>query len=246
MNFTLPLKAFLDEHFDASTMTGSEKMLALSALLAKGSAIDLTQQQVKKSWFKSALRIAYNPSYGHRAQSEGWLKPTIKGSFIVTDKGYEYLESIQTQEALSTVSGVTKLNIFTTGETHNFDKFLRTIFTATKSEISIADSYVDETIFDNLLDQIPETTTINLLYGNKQGSFSARAKRFGNQYKNFNAKCYSSLHDRFLIVDDTGYIIGPSLKDAARKSPATAVQLNHADTIKLKKFFAGFWAQAKM
>lgn len=246
MDFSLPLKAFLYEHFDVVAMNGGEKMLALSALLAKGTVDELTQQQARKAWLKSILKITPNPSYYHRACSEGWLKPTDKqGTFTVTDKGYEHLESIQVSGTGRTNTSSTKLDIFTTGKTHNFDKFLRTVFSAATTEVLIADSYVDETIFDNLLDQIPENIPISLLYGNKQGSFAPRAKRFGSQYRGFIAKSHGSLHDRFMIVDDIGYIIGPSLKDAARKSPATVVQLNLTDTKKLKKFFGSFWAQAK-
>lgn len=245
MDFTLPLKVFLHEYFDTKTMNGGEKTLALSALLAKGSSDKLTHQQIKKAWPKTILKIVHNPSQYHKAHSEGWLETTDKGVFRVTGKGYEHLESIQVSHAPTVGAGATKLDIFTAGQTHNFDKFLRAVFSAAKSEVLIADSYVDETVFDNLLDQIPETVTINFLYGNKQGTFDARAKRFGRQYLKFVTKTHGSLHDRFLVVDDTGYIIGPSLKDAARKSPATVVSLGRTDTKKLKQFFAGFWAQAK-
>ena len=39
--------------------------------------------------------------------------------------------------------------------THSFDKYLRKIFVAAKTEVLIADAYVDETIFDTVLDVIP-------------------------------------------------------------------------------------------
>ena len=246
MDFNLPLKAFLQEHFDVATMNGSEKILVLSVLLTKETSGEITCQQIKKAWLKSVLKISYNPSYYYRARSEGWLKPTpTKGSFIVTDKGYEYLESIQVSGISYINTGSTKLTIFNTGKTHSFDKFIREIFSSAVTEVFIADSYVDGKIFDTLLDQIPESVPISLLCNNKQGNFTVQAKRFNNQYKGFIAKSHNSLHDRFLIVDDKGYIIGPSLKDAARKSPAIVVQLNHADSKKLKKLFNSLWAQAK-
>jgi hypothetical protein len=245
LDFTLPLKAFLQTHFDVKALNGSEKFLALSALQAKGLSVEVTQLQVKKAWSKTVMKIAYNPSQQHRAMAEGWLTSTGKGSFIVTQQGYTYLEELQTHQAPIGGSGITKLDIFSVGKTHNFDKFLRSVFAAALNDVMIADSYVDETVFDNLLDQIPETVAVSLLYGNKQGTFDARAKRFKGQYPKFTAKQHSSLHDRFLIVDEIGYIIGPSLKDAARKSPATVVSLGSADSKKLKHFFMEFWTQAK-
>lgn len=92
---------------------------------------------------------------------------------------------------------------------------------------------------------VHKEVTINLLYGNKQGAFDARVKRFKRQYSHYKIKSHVALHNRFLAVDSVGYIIGPSLKDAARKSPATIVSLGQADSKKLKQFFASFWSRTK-
>lgn len=246
MNFSLPLKAFLQQHFDIKALNGTEKFLILSALRARGSNAELSITQVKQAWSKTVMKISFNPSQYHRAQAEGWVIYAGKGQFFVTNQGYAHLEGIQTTYSpIVGVGAATKLNIFTAGKTHNFDKFLRSIFAAAVKEVSIADSYVDETIFDNLLDQISESVSTNLLYGRKHGTFDARVKRFKRQYSQFTTKKHSSLHDRFVIVDDVGYIIGPSLKDAASKSPATVVSLGKSDTKKLKQFFTSFWAYAK-
>lgn len=245
MDFTLPPQAFIVAYFEPKTLNGNEKFLILSGLLANGTNSELTLSQVRKCWPKTAMKILYNPAQYHRARTEGWVRSEGKGKFAVTDRGYEHLGSIQAHQAHGVAKVGMGLEIFTTGKTHNFDKFLRAIFASARTEVMIADSYVDETVFDNLLDQIPDSVKIDFLYGNKQGSFDARAKRFKHQFLNFTDKHHSSLHDRFIVIDDTGYIIGPSLKDAARKSPATVVGLNNADSKKLKKFFLGFWTQAK-
>lgn len=245
MNFGLSQTAFLNQHFALKKLSGSEKFLALSAILSKGVSVELTPSQIKKAWAKTVMKISYNPSQYHRAQSDGWVETTGKGTFVVTSDGYAHLEDIQLPQSGSSTGNSTRLDIFSIGKTHSFDKFLRTIFSGATKTVMIADSYVDETVFDNLLDQIPEAVTISLLYGNKQGTFDARVKRFKKQYSHFTAKSHSSLHDRFFVIDDVGYIIGPSLKDAARKSPATVVSLGQSDTKKIKQFFASFWAQAK-
>lgn len=249
MDFGLPLKAFLVNNFDVNSLNGVEKYLVLCVLLSGGAEMELTHQQVKKQWSKTVMKIAYNPSQHHRALNEGWVKSVANkpGMFAVTPSGYDYLEEIQTSggASITGAGGATRLEIFTVGKTHSFDKFLRTIFSAAAQEVMIADAYVDDTIFDNLLDKIPETVIINLLYGNAQGVFGARARRFKGQYSGFSAKTHSSLHDRFLIIDNVGYIIGPSLKDAARKSPATVVRLSPADTKKLRLLFNGLWSQGR-
>lgn len=243
MDFNLSPRAFLGQ-FTAKDMTAKEKFLAVSASISDGQTLtELSLVKVRKAWLKKILSIMYDNSYYHQAQVEGWVKPHGRGKFSITDKGYSHLDDIAITNTLSNNSkGSTKLYVFELGKTHTFDKFLRSVFAGTNKEIRIADSYVDETIFDNLLDQIPDSAEIYLIYRKKQGSFDARIKRFSTQYSKFMVKNYSQLHDRFLIVDDTGYIIGPSLKDAARKSPALVVELNQKDTKSLRSFFDQIWA----
>jgi hypothetical protein len=129
--------------------------------------------------------------------------------------------------------------------THTFDKFLRTTLAAAKNQVLIADSWVDDTIFDTVLDVIPGDCTVKLLYAHARGNFDARAKRFSQQYSKFAAKRYKPLHDRFTVVDGTAYILGPSIKDAATNSPALVVALGSKEKNSLQAFFGGLWSKPK-
>ncbi len=129
--------------------------------------------------------------------------------------------------------------------THSFDKYLRKILAESKSHVLIADSYVDGTIFDSVLDVIPKTTTVKLIYTNKSGNFEQRATRFSREYQKFSARKCKWLHDRFMIVDDTGYILGPSIKDAASKYPALVTVLDPKAKRLLQSFFDDLWSKAK-
>ncbi len=245
MDFTLSSKTFLKQHFDLKKLSGHEKFLALAAVLAAGkTGTALETKQVKKSWSKTVLGITYSDTYYHRAQTQGWVTSVGTARFTVTEHGVTHLES-KAGPIAATPNGIPGLTIFTSGSTHTFDKFLRGQLANSSSEVYIADSYVDDTIFDNLLDQIPDTVAVKLLYGNAWGSFDARVKRYKIQYTKFAVKHHEKLHDRFLVVDAKAYIIGPSLKDAAKKNPALVVELGAADSAKVKKFFDGLWLQAK-
>lgn len=246
MDYTLSPKAFLKQHFDLKKLTGHEKFLAMGAALAGGTTDCVVRtQQVKKSWSKTILGIAYSHTYYHRAQMQGWVISLAAGQFVVTDQGLTYLESIATQGPLLIAGTMPGLSLFMSGKTHTFDKFLRALLSKATAEVCIADSYVDDTIFDNLLDQIPDVVSVRLLFGNAWGKFDARIKRYKIQYTKFAAKHLEELHDRFLIIGGTAYILGPSLKDAAKRSPALVVELGTSDSVKLKKFFDGLWLQAK-
>jgi hypothetical protein len=105
--------------------------------------------------------------------------------------------------------------------------------------------WVDETIFDKVLDVIPKNCTIKLICAKPRGTYDARAKRFAREYSNFVTKKYNHLHDRFLIVDDAAYILGPSIKDAASNSPALVVALGPKGKSLLHTFFGELWKAAK-
>ena len=244
MDLTLPPRVFLKETFNLRDLSGQEKFLAISVSLAKGETkVSLMAKQVKKEWLRVVLRIDYSSTYYRRAQSEGWVNPTTLGQFNITDSGLRHLESIAVKNISAPRAGMNPgLRIFTVGMTHTFDKFLRQLLAKSTQAVKIVDSYVDETIFDNLFDQIPNNVGVQLIYGNAKGNFDARAKRFKVQYVNFLTKNDVTVHDRFLLIDGIGYILGPSLKDAARKSSVLLMELGVVDSKKLETFFDNLWS----
>lgn len=221
--------------------------LAIAAHCADGdTSRGINVSSVRDCWSKSVLGKAYNPVFYDRAQQADWVDPIKQGVFVINDDGIQHL-SYLVGSGIQNASTSTRasLYIFEKNSTHSFDKFLRGIFDKAKSQVLIVDSWVDENIFDNVIDSVPKTLEINLLYGQKRGTFDSRVVRFKNEYQKFTAKRYSDLHDRFLVVDGTGYVLGPSIKDAASNSPALVVVLDIKDTATLTKFFKSLWKEAK-
>ncbi len=246
MDFSKNIKAFLGT-FPIKDLSGHQMFLAIAAHCAKGDTSNqINTADVRDKWPKSLLKIKYNPVFYGRAQGEGWVDPVKQGIFIIKDDGLQHLDDLVSpnNKNVATLSSG-GLFIFDKKSTHSFDKFLRNIFATAKSRVLIADSWVDDTIFDNVLDSIPKTLNINLIYGQKRGSFDSRVVRFKKEYPNFVVKKYSDLHDRFLIVDDASCVIGPSIKNAADNSPALVVALSKKDSASLVKFFQILWARAK-
>jgi len=96
-----------------------------------------------------------------------------------------------------------------------------------------------------VLDVIPRDCTFKLIYAQAREKFEEKAKRFSQQYAKFAHKRYKHLHDRFMVVDDTAYILGPSIKDAASNSPALVVTLGTKEKNSLHMFFGELWSKAK-
>lgn len=248
MDFSQNLKAFL-KNLPLGKMSGQQKFLAVAASMSRGkTGVDVETRQVQSEWRKSVLGIQFNPSLYDRAQREGWVDPTGKGKFSVTKSGLDHLSALAAPDG-DFSSGELKqsgtLIVVNRKGTHSFDKFLRKILAESKNQALIADSYVDGTIFDSVLDVIPKTTTVKLIYTNKSGNFDQRVSRFSREYSKFSVRKYKWLHDRFMIVDDTGYIVGPSLKDAASKYPALVTVLDSKAKRLLQTFFDDLWSKAK-
>ena len=250
MDFGTNLKAFL-KRLPLKKMTGHQKFLAVAAFQCKGRhGAELATKNIQSEWRKSILQGPYNPSYHGRAQTEGWVNPTStgKGRFSVTKEGIDHLEALAVHEQDFSEGALEKsgsLIVVNRKGTHSFDKYIRKLFAEAKSQVLIADSYVDGTIFDTVLDVIPKAVTIKFLYKKQSDNFEQRAQRFGKQYTNFFSKRYANLHDRFLVIDNSGYIIGPSLKDAASNAPALAVVLTGKEKQRLQSFFDELWRSAK-
>lgn len=244
MDYSKTIRAFVSS-LPLRNLSGQEKLLAVAAHCAGGTTTrEVATSDIKKSWPTSTLGSAYHGTYFARADEAGWFSRVKVGVIQVTQAGLDHLASLVGTSAAIQGSAGARLHVFDIKQTHDFDKFLRSAFSSATTSVSVADAYVDDTIFDNLLDQIPVGVEIRLIHNKKQGSFDARVVRFATQYAKFQTKAYVELHDRFLIVDGQGYVVGPSLKDAARKSPALLVSLSAADSAKLQQFFEELWRRS--
>jgi hypothetical protein len=243
MDFGQPLAAFVHKYFMVSKLSGHEKVTIVCALLAQGIiGKPVGTALLTKSWSRTVLKASYSGTFLARAQQHGWLRSEMKGQYTVTEDGIDHLLAIQKLGDLSTApQSKSELRLFATGQTHSFDKYLRGVLAGAGASVRIADSYVDGTIFDNLLDQIPKIVKIQLMYGKSYDSYDTRAKRFKTEFPKFTHKNNPNFHDRLLIIDSAGYVLGPSLKDAAYKTPASVVRLNSKDSEQIIKFFDGIW-----
>jgi hypothetical protein len=250
MNYQLNVKAFL-KAMPIAKLSGHQKFLALSALRAGGKVgASVSTRDVSARWKKSILGIEYNSAFYDRAQGEGWVDPTDgrRGAFSITQSGLEHLEALGGMGGRASTTELRQaggLFLVNRRAAHSFDKFLRMVFAEAKSEVLIADSWVDGTIYGTVLDVLPRSLSVRLVFAQARGNFDARSTRFSTEYQKFAVRRYKALHDRFVIVDGKGYILGPSIKDAATNSPALVVRLDGQESRLLTNFFGELWAKGK-
>ncbi len=107
--------------------------------------------------------------------------------------------------------------IFFNGQIFDAYKFVCGLVKSAKKRIVLIDNYVDEsvlTLFDKRDNGVNAT-----IYTDADRSRQIRLdiQRHNRQYAPIEIKYVSDIHDRFLVIDDTLYHIGASIKDLGKK-----------------------------
>ncbi len=85
-----------------------------------------------------------------------------------------------------------------------------------KNRIVMVDNYIDDSVFRQL-DKRDEGVSATIFTPSVSRTLRQDLERHNAQYAPIEIKTYRKAHDRFLIIDDTVYHIGASLKDLGKK-----------------------------
>ncbi len=135
-----------------------------------------------------------------------------------------------------------------------FDAFIAVgkILSQANNNVLIVDPYMDETALVKFAVSLAPKVSIQLLTERTTAkpSFVPSVQAWKNQYGNerkLNARFTGggALHDRLIIVDDkTAWILTQSLKDFAKKSPASLVKADDETAMLKVKAYAKLWESA--
>ena len=106
------------------------------------------------------------------------------------------------------------------------------IFDSTSSLLLLVDPYIDINIFYRYLYRLPKQTRIVLVSDKKNvtgqtlSALESVEKLFETEYPNYQRKMLTKLHDRYLVNETSAYSLGGSIKDAAKRSDYSIVQLS--------------------
>lgn len=85
-----------------------------------------------------------------------------------------------------------------------------------RKRIVLIDNYIDETVL-TLLDKRNVGVTATIYTKRVNDNLRLDIERHNDQYEPVNVRTIPNVHDRFLIIDDTLYHIGASIKDLGKK-----------------------------
>lgn len=106
--------------------------------------------------------------------------------------------------------------IFFNGQIFDAYKFICDLVKSAKERIILIDNYVDESVL-TLLDKREASVNAKIYTQGISPQLKLDLIRHNKQYAHIDVKVARDIHDRFLIVDDTLFHIGASIKDLGKK-----------------------------
>ena len=106
--------------------------------------------------------------------------------------------------------------IFYDGQIFDAYKFANDLIRSAKQRIVLIDNYIDDSVLQMLAKRQPNVLA-TIYTKNLSAQLQLDLQRYNAQYAPITIHQFVNSHDRFLIIDDTVYHIGASLKDLGKK-----------------------------
>lgn len=106
--------------------------------------------------------------------------------------------------------------IFYDGQIFDAYKFVCDLIRSAKQRIVLIDNYIDDSVLQ-MLDKRQSNVSATIFTKNYTPQLQLDLQRHNAQYAPIAIQSFTQSHDRFLIIDDTVYHIGASLKDIGKK-----------------------------
>ena len=106
--------------------------------------------------------------------------------------------------------------VFYDGQIFDAHVFASNLIKSAKNSIVLIDNYIDESVLVTLSKR-ENNVSAKIVTRSISNQFQLDLNRHNSQYPQIDVEERTDIHDRFLIIDDTVYHIGASLKDLGKK-----------------------------
>ena len=106
--------------------------------------------------------------------------------------------------------------IFFNGQIYDAYAFVAELVRKAARRIVLIDNYIDDTVL-TMLSKRSDRVDAVIYTGKVSKQLLLDIDKHNAQYPPITVKTFSKAHDRFLIIDDTVYLIGASIKDLGKK-----------------------------
>jgi len=183
------------------------------------------------------LSVGYRVKSSRGIQFRIWANRVLKKYIMkgyAVNKRFERLENrvAKTEKkidffvktALPPVQG-----IFYEGQIFDAYIFVSDLIKSAKKSIVLIDNYIDESVLI-LLSKRQAKVSARIYTKRISAQLQLDLKKHNSQYEPIDISTSDAFHDRFLIIDNTVYFIGASLKDLGKKLFAfSKMEIKHTD-----------------
>ncbi|WP_461255550.1 virulence RhuM family protein [Treponema sp. R80B11-R83G3] len=189
------------------------------------------------------LSIGYRVKSNRGIQFRIWANHVLKNYLMkgyAVNKRFERLENrvTKTEEkidffvktALPPVQG-----IFYEGQIFDAYIFASNLIKSAKKSIVLIDNYIDESVLF-LLSKRQTKVSAQIYTKRISAQLQLDLKKHNSQYEPIHINTSDAFHDRFLVIDNTVYFIGASLKDLGKKLFAfSKMEIKHTELLSARK-----------
>lgn len=154
--------------------------------------------------------IATHAGIFQRLDSLEQFRLETKQSLAIVEHKFDNLLSRLDDGSIKPIEG-----IFYNGQIFDAYVFASDLIKSATKSIVLIDNYIDETVF-TLLDKRAQGVQATI-YTSIGKTTRLDIDKHNAQYRPIEVKQSQNIHDRFLIIDDTVYHIGASIKDLGKK-----------------------------
>ncbi len=175
-------------------------------------------------------RPSFGPSLGQEHQ---W--------FIARCAALETLLKSIIQELELSIPQAEIKGAYARGDDYEFYRDLKSIVEKGTKSLFIIDNYLDVQLFDLYMERVSPSVDIRIVTDQLRGAVQSVAQKFAKRGL-FELRTSRDAHDRHVFVDNRGWVIGQSIKDAAVKKPTYIIELD--DSSAHKTVYEQIWSAA--
>jgi hypothetical protein len=149
------------------------------------------------------------------------------------------------ESALEIIAEAEIQGLYEPGEDYAFYRDLSFLLLAASRDILIVDAYIDEKVFNLYVTKVSSSATVRIL-SNKIDYNSQTVARMYVNNRPLEMRSSADVHDRTIFIDERGWVIGQSIKDAARKKPTYLIELNEPLLTAARDVHQRIWTSAKV
>jgi hypothetical protein len=132
---------------------------------------------------------------------------------------------------------------YAAGDEFAFYRDLKEIVAAATQGIFIVDNYLNTEFFELYVQPVQAGVPLRILTDQVRGNLVAVAKMYAAR-GGFELRSSAEVHDRHVFVDGRGWMVGQSIKDAAKRKPTYMVEIGAGLVPSVQKIYEEIWARA--